>query len=383
MAEYAIYLRDSTLRRVAVIEDYADMAVLLSFNAAGGFDFKVPAASLAALLTPGAGVVIERDGVPLLSGPIDATRRTWAQDADHLILSGPDDTIALADRVALPVPAAAPNATGNAYAAAAYDVRTGAAETVMRGYVDANAGPGARSERAVPGLRLATDLGRGGTITGRARFDALDELLRDLALAGGDLGFRVVQATDAAALEFQVYPTRDMTATAVFAAEYGNLRAYDYRRGVPPGTYVYVLGGGDLTARAIIEGGDAAAIVAWRRREQAVDARNTADVGELTTQLGKELLDHRADTALSVTPIDAPGLAFGADYGLGDRVTVVVDGVPIREVVREVTITLDTQGGETIVPSILSPGSTAPTVDALYARLAELGERLGRLERTK
>ena len=383
MAEYTIFIRDSALRRVAVIEDYAELSILLSFNAPGGFDFTAPASAVADLLTPGAGIVIERDGVPLLSGPLDATRRTWAQDADHLILSGPDDTIALADRVALPVPLAAPSAAGTAYAAAAYDVRTGVAETVMRAYVDANAGPGARSERRVPGLRLAPDLARGATVTGRARFAPLDELLRDLALAGGDLGCRVVQATDAAALEFQVYPTRDLTSVAVFSAEYGNLRSYDYRTGVPSGTYVYVLGGGELTARAIIEGGDAAAIVAWRRREQAVDARNTADIAELTTQRDKELLERRADTGLSVTPSNGPGLAFGVDYGLGDRVTVVVDGVPIREVVREVRITLDTQGGETIVPSVLSPGATAPTVDALYATIAQLGARLGRLERTR
>ncbi len=383
MAEYTLFVRDAQLRRVALIEDYTDLSLLLSFNAPGGFDFTAPASTIAGLLTPGAGVIIERDGVPLLSGPLDAKRRTWAQDADHLILSGPDDTIALADRVALPVPGAAPNAAGTAYSAAAYDVRTGAAEAVMRAYVDANAGPGARPERAVPGLRLAPDLGRGTTVTGRARFDALDELLRDLALAGGDLGFRVVQATDAAAREFQVYPTRDLTSSAVFSPEYGNLRAYDYREGVPPGTYVYLLGGGELTARTVIEGGDAAAIVAWRRREQAVDARNTADVGEMTTQIRKELLDRRADVGLSVTPSDGPGLAFGADYGLGDRVTVMVDGVPIREVVREVRITLDTQGGETIVPSVLSPGASAPTVDALYATIAELGARLGRLERTR
>ena len=383
MADYTIFLRDSSLRRVAVIEDYADLAILLRFNQPGGFDFTAPAASLAGLLTPGAGIVIERDGVPFLSGPIDAKRRTWARDADHLLLSGPDDTQAVADRVALPVPAAAPSPAGNAYAAAAYDVRSGPAETVMRAYVNANAGPGARSERAVPGLRLAADQGRGGTITGRARFDALDELLRGLALAGGDLGFRVVQATDTAALEFQVYPTRDLTATTVFSAEYGNLRDYDYREGVPDGTYVYVLGGGDLTARTVIEGGDAAAIVAWRRREQAVDARNTTDPGELAAQRDKGLMERRADTGLSVTPLDSPGLAFGVEYGLGDRVTVVVDGLPIREVVREVRITLDSQGGETIVPSVLSPQGLAPTVDRLYATIAKLGERLGRLERTK
>ena len=141
MADYQLYLRDSTLRRVALIEDYADLSLLLSFNAPGGFDFTAPGASLAGLLTPGVGIVIERDGVPLLSGPIDAIRRTWALDADQLILSGPDDTIALADRLALPVPLATPNAAGTAYAAAAHDVRTGPAETVMRDYVNTNAGP--------------------------------------------------------------------------------------------------------------------------------------------------------------------------------------------------------------------------------------------------
>lgn len=383
VAEYGIYLRDAQLRRVAVIEDYRELSILLAFNAPGGFDFTVPADSLARLLTPGAGVIIERDGVPFLSGPIDAKRRTWAQDADHLILSGPDDTGALASRAALAVPGAAPLADGTTYAGAAYDVRSGAAETVMRAYVDANAGPGARSERRVPGLRLAADLKRGTTGTWRARFAPLDEHLRDVALAGGDLGFRVVQATDAAALEFQVYATRDLTGTAVFGEEYGNLRNYDYREAAPPGTYLYLLGGGELAARTIVEGGDSGAMAAWGRREQVLDARNTADVAELGTQLRKELLDRRADTGLSAEPIDAPGLTFGVDYGLGDRVTVLVDTLPIREVIREVRITLDSQGGETIVPSVLSPGALAPTVDALYATIAELGARLGRLERTR
>lgn len=378
MAEYALYLRDASYQRVARLAEFSDLSLVLRFNDAGAFDVTVPA-TVAALLTDGAGLIVERDDLPLLSGTIDATQRTWARDADHLILSGSDDTGLLARRVALPLPTAAPLADGTTYAASAHDVRTGLAETVLRGYVNANLGPGARSDRVLAGLRLAPDLGRGTSGTWRARFEPLDDKLREVALGGGDLGFRVVQASDANAVEFQVYPTADKTASAVFSTEYGNVAAYQYRRSAPKATYVYVLGQGEATARTVIEGGDSAARVRWGQREQAVDARGTPTTDELRLRLAKELAERAGDAALSVTPIDLVGLAFGADYGLGDRVTVMVDGVAVQEVVREVKITLNDQG-ETVQPALLTPGAVRDPVERLYAAIRALGTRLSRLE---
>lgn len=378
MVEYTLALRDASLTRVALLDDFAGLSVVLRFNDAGTFDVTVPA-TVAGLLTDGAGLIVERDGAPLLSGTIDATHRTWARDADHLILSGVDDTGLLARRVTLPVPLAAPVAAGTTYSASVADVRTGVAETVMRGYVDANAGPGARSDRVVAGLRLAADLGRGESGTWRARFAPLDDKLREVALGGGGLGFRVVQATDANAVEFQVYVTADKTASAVFSPEYGNLSGYDYRQSAPKATYIYVLGQGEGTARTIVEGGDSAARVRWGQREDAIDARGTPTTDELRLRLAKELGEKAADAALTVKPVDLAGLAFGVDYGLGDRVTVMVDGVAVSEVVREVKITLDEQG-ETVQPALLTPGAVSDPVERLYTAIRALGARLSRLE---
>lgn len=378
VVEYTLALRDASLSRVMLLDDFVELSVVLRFNDAGAFDVTVPA-SVVGLLTDGAGLIVERDGAPLLSGTIDATQRTWARDADHLILSGSDDTGLLARRVTLPVPLAVPVPAGTTYSASVADVRTGVAETVMRGYVDANAGPGARSDRMVAGLRLAPDLGRGASGTWRARFEALDDKLREVALGGGDLGFRVVQATDANAVEFQVYATADKTASAVFSPNYGNLRSYEYRQGAPKATYLYVLGQGEGTARTIVEGGDSAARVRWGQREEVVDARGTPTTEELRLRLSKDLGELAANASLTVNPVDLAGMAFGLDYGLGDRVTVMVDGVAVSEVVREVKITLDKQG-ETVQPALLTPGAVSDPVERLYTAIRALGTRLSRLE---
>lgn len=351
MTGYRIYVRDASLERVAEVSDFNRMALVLRFNAPGWWALDLPHGTdaAAALMEPGAGVVVRLGGEVLLSGSRTTSQRSWAggeEEFDRLMVGGPDDLVWLSRRLAPPVPSGPP------YGGAEHDVRTGPAETVIRQYVDLNAGPGATAPRRVPALVLAPNEGRGAAVTGRARFNNLMELVAFLALAGGGLGVRITQkGTD---LEFAVYEPADRTAAVRFKPSLGNLRAFERTRKAPAATYVYVGGGGDGAARTFVEGGDAAGIIQHGRIETFRDRRDTTDAAELAQQVQTSLEELGPEDTLELTPIDIAELAFGTHYGLGDRVTAVVDEQAIEQVIREVHIDL-LPDGEVVRPVLAGP----------------------------
>lgn len=369
-----VYARDPSLRRIGEIDDYLSLTMPLRFNKVSAWELVVSAQSAAAaMLTLTAGIIVVRDGVTLLSGPVTSLTRTAQGSRETVTANGVDDTVWLERRLALPVPSGPP------YTAAAYDLVNGAAETVMRSYVDRNLGPSAVAARQLVGLTLAADLGRGTAVKGSARFEPLLGFLADLALQGGDLGFRIVQV--GTGLQFQVYAPVDKTATAVFSVEFGNLEGYTYTATVPQADYVYVGGQGEGSARTIDEGGTTALIDTYGRREQFRDRRDTNDPTTLALARAEALAETKPTNALALTPIDTAAVTFGRDYGLGDKVTVVIAGVPVRDVVREITYSLSLSGSERVQPVVGTPGATNPDIPDLFDSMAAADRRLTNLER--
>ncbi len=370
MASYQLYVRDANRSLVAQVSAFTNLQLTLRYNAPGRWMLTLPWADAAAahLAVGSGGLMVVRAGAVLLSGPVEWTERTWNADGDMLVAAGPDDTGLLATRLALP------DSAGPPYTTFEHDVRTGAAETIMREYVAYNAGASARVERQIAGLTLDVDHAAGATITGRARFVNLLTLLQQLGLAGG-LGFRVVQEnTD---LEFQVYETRDLTATIIFAGALGNLEQFEKRVTAPEGNYIVCAGGGEGTARTFAERGNPASITAYGRYEVFRDRRDTTDVTELEQTIDEELEARAASTEMHVQPVDTVNMAFGTDYGLGDRVTVVVDGVPIQDIIRELRVLLN-EDGETVTPVITDAGYRGA---AILPMVSELQRRISSLER--
>lgn len=370
----SLFTRDAGLRRTGQCEDFGKLEMPLRFNRTSSWVLELDAASESvAKLGATDGLIVERDGVTLLSGPVTSRERTSKSGRTTLVVSGVDDTVWLERRLALPVPSGPP------YTAFDYDDKTGAAETVLRWFVDRNLGPGATVPRRLANFTLATDLARGTSVRGRGRFHTLLELLQPLALAGGDLGFRVVQV--GAALQFQVYVPTDRTATAVFSEELGNLAGFGYRQGSPLADFAYVAGQGEGTARTIVEGGTTADIDTYGRIETFKDRRDAPDVATLNQGLAETLAESISPTALSISPIDTAAVAYGREYGLGDKVTVVVEGTPIRDVVREVVLTLTPDRGEQLVPVIGTPGAASPSALTLFAAQERLSRRVSQQER--
>lgn len=366
---YRIYLRDKDRNRIAEIEDWTSLELVLRFNNTSAWVLDVPAGSDASNLltaTPVAGIIVERNNVTLLSGPVRQRERTWNEQTDTVVISGVDDTWFLLSRLATP-----PTIATNYYQE--YDVRIGAAETVMQQYVYYNLGGGAGPARQIPGITLALDYGRGGTVYGRARFSTVLEVLQELATIAR-LGFRVVQV--GTSLEFQVYQPADRSATARFGQELGNLSGYEFYEKSPEASLVYVAGQGEGASRVIIERQSPGAIAQFGRIEVFRDARDAETMPELE-QRGDQELDERAATSeLRISPIDTDLVSFGSDYFLGDTVTLTVDDVPVTDVVREVVIRLTAERGEEL------RWNGRVTELPQQASLRRLRSRLSRIERT-
>ncbi|KAK2701928.1 hypothetical protein QYM36_019429 [Artemia franciscana] len=136
------------------------------------------------LKQPRSGLVVTGLGGVIISGPmISASETQTTDDVDgSWTFEGVSDLVHVEDRVAYPSPgvedAAAQTATN--------DVRTGARETLLHQYVNANAGPGAPSARRVSGLTMGTDGGAGATITKSPRFTQLLDLCRDICFITGE-----------------------------------------------------------------------------------------------------------------------------------------------------------------------------------------------------
>jgi hypothetical protein len=369
---YKIYLRDPSLNRQGQVDDFSKLEMVLRYNNVSTWTLTIPWTNpMAALVDDGWGIQIVRNGVTILSGPMLTSERRWSKDEDTLTISGLDDLVWLSRRLALPVTAGPP------YTAQGYDVRTGVTETVIKAYVNNNAGPLAQSQRRVTGLTIATDQVRGSTVTGRARFDSLLDLTSSLALAGGDLGFSVVQ--NGTSLVFDVYQPTDRTKTAIFSQKLGNLKTFSYSTAAALGNYAVVGGGGEDTARTFVEGGDSDSIVTFGRIETFIDRRDTTSSTELTQAMNENLASMAQQVGLSITPVDTTTLGYGNGYQLGDQITVMVDGVPFQDVVREVKVTLNASADETIMPTVGTPKTGS--VLSIFKQLKDMKVSVKNLQR--
>lgn len=381
-ADYGVYIRNSSGLLVAQVDDYHDLTLTLRFNDVGGWRMTLPTQSLAAqALAFGGGLVVIRNGESILSGDVRSLDRSWTADGDTLIADGPDDMTLLADEVASPDPSLSGPDGSDHYATQVADARSGAAETVIKAYVDANIGPSAVPTRQRPGLVIETDTGSGNAVVGRARFQPLLELVQELATAGG-LGFRLLQTNIGTGFtrQFSVYTPVDQLG-AIFAADLGTLSSYRYTLKASEANYFIAGGQGEGTARTFREAGDTAAIAAYGRIVQFLDMRNTALTSEIDQGIADNLASKAQKSELQLTPLDVPSLQFGTDYGLGDQVKIIVDGDTVQDVVRTVVITLTTDKGETVTPYVGSPALADKFVARLFREMKTQAARLRNLER--
>jgi hypothetical protein len=383
ISDLTVEVRDSSLARVGQIltADLIGFEAALRFNKVGSWKITLRSDHplVDTLRSPGGGIIITGPTGVLLSGPtISATNVKTADDPTGTWdIVGVDDGVILGERLAYPVPSSASLAAQTT----AYDVRTGKSESVAKAYVNANIGPSAPAARKISTLTIDTDAARGSTVVANARFDKLGELVSSLLVLDG-LGFDIRQV--GAGLVFEVFQPVDRSAT--IRMDVDNLRLekseYGYQR--PDVTRVIVAGRGQGGERTFIERTSTASTTAesaWGRRiEVFKDARSTNDATALQNA-GDELLSAGGKTieGIKVTPSDDQTMRFGIDWGLGDKVTVVVGATQIAQIVTEVGIVI-TDAGVKIGATLGEPGVLEDYEAGLLTASTDQSARITALE---
>lgn len=353
---------------LAEVDTFESATIVARHNDVSTWELVLPTTTKAAqaLLTaarPRLLVYAGSAGAVFRSGPVVRIQRTLDADGDVLTVSGVDDLVWLRRRLAHPQPGTA----APPYSTTAYDQATGAASTVIAGYVNRNAGPAAVAARQVPGLTVPTPAAFGGTVTLSARYQNLLEFLQPVATAA-HVGIRVRD------LVFDVFQP---AGGAVFSVELGTLASWDSALEAPDVTYVYVAGGGEGTARVIREMAGSA-LTQWGRIETFRDRRDTTTAAEMDQSATETLAEGARPISVSMEALDAVGQTFLQSWNVGDLATVVIGGSRIQDVIVEAQIHL--QPNE---PAHVSPVLGAPAIDLTQWRLLQAqGRRLRQLERS-
>lgn len=385
IAETSILICGANLKPIGdPVTGWTSIDVTLKHNEVSVGAFTAPASLglLDVVSRPGARVVVNHDGRILISGPIEVGDEAWVRDglgqvqinfADHLAL--------IAGRVAYPSPALAATAqTAETWNA------TGPAGTLMLNLVNVNAGPGALSPRQWPGLAIAASAGLGNTVDFEAQtFEPILDALRRLSVAGGGVGFRVVQI--GRTWQFQVFTPRDRSGHVRYSIQLGNLNGLRGRREAPTATvaiagFVPRRDAGDPPAPPVVrEVVDTPAVTAgWGRLETFASASTGADNDAMDQAANAAIAEKAEKVGIVVDALDGPGKQYGLDYIVGDYVGVELgNGQAITDLVTQVQVQI-TSAGAVIAPRI-GTGEVA-TSSATSAAMRAMDRRIGRLERS-
>lgn len=246
-----------------------------------------------------------------------------------------------------------------------YTNKNGAAETVLKEYVDENIGPSAtappRSRSGVmPGLTIEADGGTGNTWAGdRSGKNLLDVAIELAEYAPADY---MIVGTGAATFEFQWrYPhwgldrrigNTDGNAPLIFSPEYQNATnfKYSYSRLDEINT-CDVLGVGkadDRIVTTVTSGGETDS--PWNVRAVSRDARKAYDTTTLQDAGNDTLNKQRVKREFSFEYMQTAACRYGIDWDIGTLCTVEYRGSQVDQKVLGVYVTYDNNGKETIRP---------------------------------
>lgn len=286
----------------------------------------------------------------LINGPLLNVDANGPIGQGYVNLLIHDDFGILERALAWPVPTAAITAQTSEY-----DVRSGPAETVAKGYVAA-----AVTRLGLP-VAVAADQGRGAAVSLSARFDSLADLLVDACDAAG-IGFRFTQRADGV-IEFDCYVPVDRTASVVATEASGTLLDWQVLRTAPSGTRAVVGGSGDGTARALatVSGtfGDEAA---WGFPYEVFVEETSATTVALAQAAGATALETlTSEAGVSATLAETPVVRYGRTYQVGDILSVApTPSLSVAERVSSCTVTWNTDDGLSVSPEV---GNASDTQD--------------------
>jgi len=211
-----------------------------------------------------------------------------------------------------------------------YDRVRGAAETVIKHYVDNNLvngtyATGIYAGRRIPFISIATDQQRGKQTPWQTRFEPLDKVTEEIA-KWCDIGWLIKLDFATKKWVFDVLIGRDLTAgqtqrpPVIFSHEFDNIQSQQFVDSDTKYKNVAYAGGpGDEEQRLIQAIGN---VSGFDRREAFLDCSSAADAVELADLGAQQLAELKRIQAFDGKILDTRSFQYEKDWDLGDIVTI-------------------------------------------------------------
>ncbi|MFD4608275.1 siphovirus ReqiPepy6 Gp37-like family protein [Streptomyces sp. NPDC058440] len=404
---YRVEVRDADLNRIGVIDTWTKLDVVVRHCQQGSWIILVEAGTPQAdLLQRGGGVAIYQEGVPtpILTGQIETFQHYWTNDQHtnlgSIYFGGSCDNALAYRRLAYPDPSKPATQQWQAD-----DTRkvSGPAGQLVWTELDKALGAGAIPARRMAGVVTGSNFPSGEIVSDNLQWDVIGDKLESWT-DQKTTGYRFVWDPNTKRINLQMYSPRDRSREIRFSKDLGNLREFTWTLSAPKVTRVIVACQGVGKKRYLYEQIDYETEAEWGISiEQFLDRRDLPIVADPTTgkpvkanlsvtdadfATAQQAVKDAANEALNagakngnfqIYPIDTDLIKFGRDYFVGDIVTVSIDGTEYVDMVREISITVDSGGNNvTVSPTIGEQGSGNPL--NLYKTVFEMREKLRKLE---
>ena len=286
-----------------------------------------------------------------------------------IYLSGPDQNELLKRRIV-----AYPSGSEETYAskdASGNQTADGAMVAIAR----ENLGPDATDtdrDYSANGFDVKWDDNRGPTIQKAFAWKNADRVLSEFGQTARAMGTEIfygihpvgVNADGTVVLKFMAldqppggdrsWKSEPLAKSMIFGLRWGNLLnpaiEYDYSNEV---NYVYAGGPGEGLERQVVEVEDATRVStsAWNRREAFADARQAKTTAEITAKANEVLNAGRPRIRFTGTILSTEQTPYG-EWELGSRVTIEYRNLKFNGLVRNVQVSVDSNGRETVFSQV-------------------------------
>jgi len=209
---------------------------------------------------------------------------------------------------------------------------TGAAETVMKAVVTAQAGTGAISSRQMPILVVPATAGLGASYTYTSRYKQLDKDLSEISKATG-LGFNLQLDLSAKKLNFVVIPGVNRVASqstngrVIISTDFDSLKTGSIKDSyVSYKNLVYAAGQGVGEARNVRKTYSGTEPTGLARRESFADMRDLSSNTDIDARAASVLGANGTTKFVDAEALSYSQYVLGTDYNLGDFITVSAYG---------------------------------------------------------
>lgn len=350
-----LYTRGPDRASTGLLTSWSTLSLIQRRNDVGRWLLTLRSKDDAALLAPGSGLIIRRDGEYVDSGWRWPEYRVRAEGSRiEWTIAGDTDTVIMDDTLCWPQPSQPIEQQTDLEFVTARDL---SAVDRVRAFWDSNV----VNRLQVPGTVAGTQTGFGPPGRSRARFKNLLELAREIC--GTDVNFRVEQRDSDRALDLRFWLPADLRHDVQFSPDVGTVHSWEFTDGGPDATRL-VIGcgneddGREFRARTAAQAGLVGSRESdWgdvRRVERMVDARDIrpddedTDVDEEAAARGDaELTETRRQQSFSIDISDTPDQQFGTHFSCGDLVRAyALDDLVVDDLVEQVEWTVDADGAE-------------------------------------